>query len=232
VVEHGYSSITIEALTARADTSKATFYAHFHDMEDLLGFVGDLVADLVTEAESAVTTGKQQPIAHGDALVTMCRHVDANRDLYRVALSGAGNGQGRATLTAALTAATEQVFVRVVNEMGASPRRQVTLLARSWAGAASRLSTTGSKWIMTSPLTSSPPSSPPFSWRELRGEWGWMTVWPSSQLRTPTAPTRSSGRARARTTTSLARIECRSAKDGRVGRRSWHFAAAVFLILD
>jgi AcrR family transcriptional regulator len=51
-VEQGYSSITIEALTARADTSKATFYAHFHDMEDLLtAVVSDLVADLATEAE-------------------------------------------------------------------------------------------------------------------------------------------------------------------------------------
>jgi AcrR family transcriptional regulator len=136
VVEQGYSSITIEALTARADTSKATFYAHFHDMEDLLGaVVGDLVADLVTEAESAVTTGKEQPIAQGSALVTICWHVDANRDLYRVALSGAGNGQARAALTAALTAATERVFVRVVDEMGASPRRQPALVARSWVGA-------------------------------------------------------------------------------------------------
>ena len=136
VLEQVYSSVTIEALTARADTSKATFYAHFHDMEDLLGaVVGDLVADLVTEAESAVTTGKQEPIAQGSGVVTICRHVDANRDLYRVALSGAGNGQGRATLTAALTAATERIFVRVVNDMGASPRRQVALVARSWAGA-------------------------------------------------------------------------------------------------
>jgi hypothetical protein len=65
----------------------------------------------------------------------VCRHVDANRDLYRVALSGAGNGQGRATVTAAVTAAAERVLGRIVNDMGASPRRQVPLVARSWAGA-------------------------------------------------------------------------------------------------
>jgi AcrR family transcriptional regulator len=136
VIEQGYSSITIDALTARADTSKATFYAHFHDMEDLLrAVVGDLVADLATEAESAVTTGKQEPIAQGSGVVTFCRHVDANRDLYRVALSGAGNGQGRATLTAAVTAVAERVFMRVVDDMGASPRRDPSLVARSWAGA-------------------------------------------------------------------------------------------------
>jgi AcrR family transcriptional regulator len=136
VLEQGYSSITVEALTARADTSKATFYAHFHDMEDLLtAVVRDLVADLATEAESAVTTGRQEPIAQGSGVATFCRHVDANRDLYRVALSGAGNGQGRATLTAAVTAAAERVFGRIVNDMDASPRRQVALVARSWAGA-------------------------------------------------------------------------------------------------
>ena len=136
VVEQGYSSVTIEALTERADTSKATFYAHFHDMEDLLGaVVGDLVADLLTEAEAVVTTSEQEPIAQGSGVVVLCRHVDAHRDLYRVALSGAGNGQGRATLTAALTSAAERVFVRVVDDMGASPRREVALVARSWAGA-------------------------------------------------------------------------------------------------
>jgi len=136
VVEQGYSSITIETLTARADTSKATFYAHFHDMEDLLtAVVSDLVADLATEAEAAVTTSRQEPIAHGSGVAMFCRHVDANRDLYRVALSGAGNGQGRATLTAAVTAAAERVLGRIVADMGASPRRQMALVARSWAGA-------------------------------------------------------------------------------------------------
>jgi AcrR family transcriptional regulator len=136
VLEQGYNSVTIEALTERADTSRATFYAHFHDMEDLLrAVVGDLVADLATEAESAVTTGRREPIAQGSGVVTFCRHVDANRDLYRVALSGAGNGQGRATLTAAVTAVAERVFGRIVDDMGASPRREVSLVARSWAGA-------------------------------------------------------------------------------------------------
>lgn len=136
VVEQGYNSVTIEALTERADTSRGTFYAHFHDMEDLLrAVVGDLVADLATEAESAVTTSRQDPIAQGSGVVTFCRHVDANRDLYRVALSGAGNGQGRATLTAAVTATAERVFARIVGDMGASPRREVSLVARSWAGA-------------------------------------------------------------------------------------------------
>jgi AcrR family transcriptional regulator len=136
VLEQGYTSVTIEALTERADTSRATFYAHFHDMEDLLrAVVGDLVADLATEAESAVTTGKQEPIAQGSGVVMFCRHVDANRDLYRVALSGAGNGQGRATLTAAVAAVAERVFLRIVDDMGASPRREVPLVARSWAGA-------------------------------------------------------------------------------------------------
>jgi AcrR family transcriptional regulator len=136
VLEQGYNSVTIEALTERADTSRATFYAHFHDMEDLLrAVVGDLVADLATEAESAVTTGRREPIAQGSGVVTFCRHVDANRDLYRVALSGAGNGQGRATLTAAVTAVAERVFGRIVDDMGALPRREVSLVARSWAGA-------------------------------------------------------------------------------------------------
>jgi AcrR family transcriptional regulator len=136
VIEQGYSAVTIEALTARADMSKATFYAHFHDLEDLLTVVvGDLVAELLTEAEAAVATSIHDPIAKGSAVVVVCRHVDAHRDLYRVALSGAGNGQGRATLTAALTAATERVFARVVSSMGAKPRREITLVAHAWAGA-------------------------------------------------------------------------------------------------
>lgn len=136
VLEQGYSAVTVEALTARADTSKATFYAHFHDMEDLLrAVVGDLVAELVTEAEAAVTTSLDKPVARGDAVVTICRHVETHRNLYRVALSGAGNGQGRATLAEAIATATERVFARVVNDMGASPRRDIRLVAHAWAGA-------------------------------------------------------------------------------------------------
>jgi Transcriptional regulator C-terminal region len=97
--------------------------------------VRDADTSKATEAESAVTTGKQEPIAQGSGVATFCRHVDANRDLYRVALSGAGNGQGRATLTTAVTAVAEQVFLRIVDDMGATPRRDASLVARSWAGA-------------------------------------------------------------------------------------------------
>ncbi len=135
VLEQGYSSVTVEALTARADTSKATFYAHYHDMQDLLGaVVFDVVADLVSEAEAVVTTSWREPVARGSAVVVLCRHVDAHRDLYRVALSGAGNDQGRRALTTALTSAAERVYVRVVSDMDASPRREIALVARFWAG--------------------------------------------------------------------------------------------------
>ena len=34
-----------------------------------------------------------------------------------------------------MTATAERVFARIVGDMGASPRREVSLVARSWAGA-------------------------------------------------------------------------------------------------
>ncbi|WP_240999879.1 helix-turn-helix domain-containing protein, partial [Streptomyces sp. Tu 4128] len=44
VLERGFTALTVEDITERADVARATFYAHFRDKEDLFARV---TADLL-----------------------------------------------------------------------------------------------------------------------------------------------------------------------------------------
>lgn len=133
-LEEGYGALTVEGLIQRADVSRATFYAHFSDMDQLLrSMVTDLIADLIAAAATSAPTG-ENAVANGAGISILCRHADQHRDLYRVVLSGAGNGQGRAAYTDALTAGVMRVFTPLVAANHGIPRMPLDAAARSWAG--------------------------------------------------------------------------------------------------
>lgn len=132
VLETGYGGITVEAIIQRADVSRATFYAHFHDIDDVLTtLVGELAADLVERAERSAGLG---PVLTGEAIADLCRHADEHRELYRVILSGAADGQARATFAAVATAAVARAFGRMVEANGAVPLLDVAVVSRMWMG--------------------------------------------------------------------------------------------------
>jgi AcrR family transcriptional regulator len=134
ILEHGYGKVTVELLMERADLARATFYAHYDSLEELLGeVVGDLIDDLLAVARGATPTGPDA-VARGAAISILCTHAQEHRDLYRVILSGAGNGSGRAAYVGALAQAAGEVFSQLIRNNAASERIAVEVVAHCWAG--------------------------------------------------------------------------------------------------
>ncbi len=148
VLERGFAAVTVETIIQRADVSRATFYAHFSDIDQLLrSVVTDLIQSLVKRSAETAPTGPNA-VAKGAAISLLCQHADEHRDLYRVILSGSGNGQGRAAYTNALTEGITRVFTSLVASNNAVPRIPIDVVARSWAGSFTSLL---DWWLVDSP---------------------------------------------------------------------------------
>ncbi|MGW5861440.1 TetR/AcrR family transcriptional regulator [Streptomyces sp. NPDC055239] len=133
VLERGFTALTVEDITERADVARATFYAHFKDKEDLFARVtSDLLADLAerlrpTIADSTVGfTGKP--------VLEMLRHAREERDLYRIVLRGEGDGKPLQMFVDACARATADEFRARADRNGVEPRIDADLLARVWVG--------------------------------------------------------------------------------------------------
>ncbi|MBO0914680.1 TetR/AcrR family transcriptional regulator [Streptomyces laculatispora] len=133
VLERGFTALTVEDITERADVARATFYAHFRDKEDLFARVTSDLLDELSErlapavAESAVGfTGKP--------VLEMLRHAREERDLYRIVLRGEGDGKPLQMFMDACARATAQEFRARAERNAVEPRIDADLLARAWVG--------------------------------------------------------------------------------------------------
>ncbi|MFE9701846.1 TetR/AcrR family transcriptional regulator [Streptomyces sp. NPDC005930] len=133
VLERGFTALTVEDITERADVARATFYAHFRDKEDLFARVtADLLAGLSDRltpamADSAVGfTGKP--------VLEMLRHAREERDLYRIVLRGEGDGRPLQMFADACARATAEEFRARAERNAVQPRIDPELLARVWVG--------------------------------------------------------------------------------------------------
>ncbi|MEU5998856.1 MULTISPECIES: TetR/AcrR family transcriptional regulator [unclassified Streptomyces] len=133
VLERGFTALTVEDITERADVARATFYAHFKDKEGLFARVtSDLLDELgerlrPTIADSAVGfTGKP--------VLEMLRHAREERDLYRIVLRGEGDGKPLQMFVDTCARATAEEFRARADRNGVEPRIDADLLARVWVG--------------------------------------------------------------------------------------------------
>lgn len=133
ILERGFTALTVEDITERADVARATFYAHFRDKEGLFTRVtSDLLAGLDERlrpvvADSAVGfTGKP--------LLEMLRHARDERDLYRIVLRGEGDGRPLQMFVDACAQATAEEFKARAERNGVRARIDADLLARVWVG--------------------------------------------------------------------------------------------------
>ncbi|MFD0031050.1 TetR/AcrR family transcriptional regulator [Streptomyces sp. NPDC055059] len=133
VLERGFSSLTVEDITERADVGRATFYSHFRDREDLFARV---TADLLEEL-----TERLQPVVSdsyvgftGKPVLEMLRHARERRDVYRIVLRGEGDGKPLQTFTDTLARATADEFRDRAERNEVTPRIDPDLLARVWVG--------------------------------------------------------------------------------------------------
>ncbi len=85
ILENGYDSITIQNITDRANVSRATFYLHFTDKEDLyLWSLQSLYDELVAQL-APLTRDNLMPDGTPPSLIVF-RHAAEHRDLYRIML--------------------------------------------------------------------------------------------------------------------------------------------------
>jgi AcrR family transcriptional regulator len=98
IAEEGYADITVEELTARAGVSRATFYLHYRDKEDLLL---DYLSELADEKVQALADfnladwGKPEHLgAPGmppiQPFLDAFQHVAEYADLYRLVMRSEG----------------------------------------------------------------------------------------------------------------------------------------------
>ncbi|MCU1676218.1 MAG: TetR/AcrR family transcriptional regulator [Frankiales bacterium] len=131
-LERGYEHVSVEEIIQGADVARATFYAHYTDKHDVLAaIVRDLADDLTQRIIPLAPTGG---LVRGAMVRELFRHVDEQRELYRVTLSAAPSGQARAAYTQVISSAATQVFTAAIDANGGTPRIPVAVLARAWTG--------------------------------------------------------------------------------------------------
>ncbi|WP_037853452.1 TetR/AcrR family transcriptional regulator [Streptomyces sp. NRRL S-340] len=133
VLERGFTALTVEDVTERADVARATFYAHFRDKEDLFARVtADLLAELSERLAPAVADSAVG--FTGKPVLEMLRHARERRDLYRIVLRGEGDGRPLQMFVDACARATAEEFRARAERNAVQPRIDPELLARVWVG--------------------------------------------------------------------------------------------------
>jgi len=133
VLERGYERVSVDDITSRADVARPTFYAHYADKSELFTAVfRSLIEDLGrrvsfrTQSQTAVRT---------EAIKELYRHADEFRDLYRVCLSGAGDGRATDAYLDLVTRGAERNFSERISALRTTPRAPLHIMARVFAGA-------------------------------------------------------------------------------------------------
>ena len=85
--EKGYESVTVQEITDRADLSRATFYLHFKDKDDLLVATLQAMYDDIRDALTVKEGATMQP---NHVALNAFKHVQAHRKLYKVLLGERG----------------------------------------------------------------------------------------------------------------------------------------------
>ncbi len=124
VMEHGYESVTVQQITARAGIARTTFYLHYQDKDDLLfnGF-----GDLYEELKTVVAPTQMNATADWE-------HVAAHADFYRAMLGPQGSA-AFATFLRTLLAEMMRDHLLLPLSAGANPRLDIDLMAHYLAGA-------------------------------------------------------------------------------------------------
>lgn len=89
IMEQGYEAITVQDITDRADLSRATFYLHYRDKDDLLVNSLEEMFDALVEAQGTLNPHMILSDSTPPSLIAF-RHAQEYSRLYRVMLSERG----------------------------------------------------------------------------------------------------------------------------------------------
>ncbi|MFK0117575.1 TetR/AcrR family transcriptional regulator [Streptomyces sp. NPDC090994] len=133
VRERGFTALSVEDITQRADVARATFYSHFRDKDELFARVTrDLLDELDERLRPAVA--RSAVGFTGEPVLRMLEHAREERDLYRIVLRGEGDGKPLRMFTEACARVAAEEFRERSERNAVEPRIDAGLLARAWVG--------------------------------------------------------------------------------------------------
>ena len=92
--EKGFSHVTVRDITERAMVNRATFYRHYEDKYDLLKQYLEELSGMIDSQGGASSAEDGLDISVDSlptGLVNLYRHIQANREFYRVMLGNQGD---------------------------------------------------------------------------------------------------------------------------------------------
>lgn len=122
ILERGYNAVTIEDITERADLGRTTFYLHFRDKEDLLvESMEEIAEDLKAQVEQIANLNIEAGRTLIIPVAVVFRHVEENRDLYRIILKGEGSNKAAGRIRDIIEEAAMDFFARHMSGFISAP---------------------------------------------------------------------------------------------------------------
>lgn len=138
VIERGgYDDITIQDITDRANVSRATFYLHYKDKDELLFTSMEKTYDAMVNDHMARLPLDMSPEDYEEILCEAddYEHVAEYADFYRVMLSNNGSVGFLLRVMSYLSQVIKPVLEQQVREASSEPKVPVDLIASFCAGA-------------------------------------------------------------------------------------------------
>jgi AcrR family transcriptional regulator len=142
IVEKGFDAISVQEIAERADVSRATFYLHYADKEELLSkSMQEVYDELVERAEASSPSHDDvlNAIASGDherfCDPTDFRHVAEHADFYRVLLSEKGVASFNVMVHDYLARLLQEQLCLPIHSANVEPRLPSEMVAHAIAGA-------------------------------------------------------------------------------------------------
>lgn len=137
ITEKGYESVTIQEITDRADLSRATFYLHYKDKDELL--VAALQA-MYDDMLHALTIKEGIPIQPNQVSLNAFKHVQEYQELYRALLGERGMAMVWQRIQDYIFTYSHQLIKTLLKQFGVSETHvPLEVMARFSSGALNTL---------------------------------------------------------------------------------------------
>jgi AcrR family transcriptional regulator len=134
ILENGYDAITIQDIVDRADLSRATFYLHYRDKEELLVSSLEEMFDALLEAKGQVTPDMLLPNGQPPCFLAF-QHAQEYSALYKVMLSERGVAYVMHRIQDYLTDEIRFEIETLLLQVGRKPDVPLDIIATHMAGA-------------------------------------------------------------------------------------------------
>ncbi|MBN1430798.1 MAG: TetR/AcrR family transcriptional regulator [Anaerolineae bacterium] len=119
ILEKGYDAVRIQDIAERANLRAATLYLHYRNKEDLLLNTLETMFDDLVETLQSLQQDDVGETVHQEFKLVF-RHVQDNKDLYRVIMGGQGSTAVRTRIRDYIAAQSAHRIRKRLEQLGAS----------------------------------------------------------------------------------------------------------------